>query len=54
MGLCMTDEFETLTEEIREISVPALSVVVDWNDLMGDKGEEEAYRIVGKLKDLLT
>ena len=48
-----SDEFETITE-MKEISCPSLSVVVDWNELMSDKGEEEAYRIVGKLKDLLT
>ena len=49
----MKDEFETLTE-VREFSCPTLSVVVDWNELMSDYSEEEAYRIVGKLKDLLT
>lgn len=36
-----------------EMSCGALSVVVDFNDLLADRGDE-AYEIVAKLKDLLA
>lgn len=41
-------------EEARELSVPALSVNVDFNDLLDRHDEVEAYRIVTALKDLLA
>jgi hypothetical protein len=46
------DAIQELTE-VREIGCGALSVVVDFNDLLTDKGDE-AYEIVAKLKDLLA
>lgn len=45
-------QFETLTE-LRDVTCGALSVVVDFNELLADK-QEEAYEIVAKLKDLLA
>ena len=45
-------QFETLPE-IREFGMSSLSVVVDWMDLVESKGEEAAFEVVGKLKDLL-
>jgi len=47
------DEFETLTE-VREVTCGSLSVVVDYNELLADKGEKETYRLIAELKDLLT
>lgn len=49
-----TDEPFELLSEIREVTCGALSVVVDFNDLLTDHGEERAYELIGKLKDLLT
>lgn len=46
-------EYETL-HELREVSCGALSVVVDFCELMNELGEKEAFVIVGKLKDLLA
>jgi hypothetical protein len=45
--------YTELTAELREVSCGALSVVVDFNDLLSDRGDE-AYEIVAKLKDLLA
>lgn len=36
-----------------EVGMSALSVVVDFNELLADKGEAEAFELIGKLKDLL-
>ena len=46
-------QFETLTE-LREVSCGALSVVVDFCELMNEQGEEQAMELIGKLKDLLA
>ena len=41
-------------EQLREVSVGSLSVVVDFNDLLGDLGEEETFALLSKLKELLA
>ena len=41
-------------EQLREVSVGSLSVVVDFNDLLQDLGEEETFALIGKLKELLA
>ena len=46
-----SNKFEQLSE-IRDVTCGALSVVVDFNDLLADKGDD-AYEIVAKLRDLL-
>jgi hypothetical protein len=46
-----SDPFEILKET--EIRMPVLSVVVDYLDLVEAVGEEEAFVVLGKLKDLL-
>lgn len=50
--------FETQLEEIRMVeesfmATPALSVMVDFNDLYADH-EDKAFDLIGKLKDLLA
>jgi len=47
------DDFVELQSSLGEVSCGALSVVVDFNELLSDKGEEEAFRLIGTLKDLL-
>ena len=50
----MSEELEFAElHEMREVTCGSLSVVVDFNDLLADKGDE-AYEIVAKLKDLLS
>ena len=44
---------EEIVEE-RTISLPSLNVNVDFNDLMDSKGVQEAFKIIGELKDLLS
>ena len=46
------DDFIGLSE-VREMSCGALSIFVDFNSLLDDKGDE-AYEIIAKLKDLLA
>ena len=48
-----SDEFEILREEITEMRMGSLNVHVDYLDLVESVGEEEAYIVLGKLKDLL-
>ena len=45
---------ELLHEAITEMSMPTLSVHVDFNDLYASEGETGAFEILGKLKDLLS
>lgn len=48
------EPFATLNvSEIEQISMPALSVNVDFNDLATEHGLSNAYVIVSALKDLL-
>lgn len=47
------DKWETLREEISEVRMGSLNVHVDYLDLVESVGEEEAYIVLGKLKDLL-
>lgn len=47
------DEYQTFSE-LKEVSVGSLSVIVDFNELLDDKGEEHTFVLLGKLKDLLT
>jgi hypothetical protein len=52
----MNDDLEplALVEELTtEMSMPSLSVNVDFNDLLQSLGEAETFEIIGKLKDLL-
>lgn len=46
-------EFQELIAEASTISMPALTVSVDFNDLLMVHGEREAFRMIGQLKDLL-
>jgi hypothetical protein len=46
-------EFHELIAEQSSISMPALTVSVDFIELLDRVGESEAYRMVGQLKDLL-
>lgn len=47
------EAFAALIEEREQVAVPALSVAVDFNDLLDSAGEQEAFRLLGALKDLL-
>jgi hypothetical protein len=38
----------------RTVTLPMLSINVDFNDLMEEKGITEAFEIIGQLKDLLA
>jgi hypothetical protein len=38
----------------RTVTLPMLSINVDFNDLMEEKGIQEAFKIIGELKDLLS
>jgi hypothetical protein len=52
----LEDEDEDLTqmfEDLKELRPPTLSVHVDFLELMEKYGEEEAFIMLGKLKDLL-
>lgn len=40
-------------KEIEQVSIPALNVSVDFNLLLDDHGEQTAFELLGKLKDLL-
>lgn len=40
-------------EETREIKCGALSVVVDWIELLDRMDEPQAFEMIGRLKDLL-
>ena len=40
-------------KEIESVSVPSLTVSVDFNLLLSDEGEPRAFDLIGKLKDLL-
>jgi len=42
-----------MVEEMTEMSMPSLSVHVDFNDLYADH-EDKAFDLIGKLKDLLA
>ncbi len=48
------DGMELLSTEINDVSMPMLSVVVDFNDLLDRTGDARAYEIVAALKDLLS
>ena len=41
-------------ELISEMSMPTLTVHVDFNDLYASEGETATFEILGKLKDLLA
>lgn len=45
---------ELLSTELREITTGSLFVNVDFNELLSTRSEEEAFELIGKLKDLLT
>jgi hypothetical protein len=53
----VSDDFEFITGELAEVesvSVPALSVVVDFNDLLERFDEADTFRLITNLKDLLS
>jgi hypothetical protein len=52
----MNDDLEPLLlseELVSEMSMPSLSVNVDFNDLLQSVDEAKAFELIGKLKDLL-
>lgn len=49
----LTGTFATLSE-VKQIQPGSLYVNVDFNDLLATMTEEQAFEIVGKLKDLLA
>jgi len=51
------DEDELSLDDIvmeKTLSLPMLSINVDFNDLMEEKGLQETFNIIGQLKDLLS
>ena len=50
----MTAETVYELSEMAEMTSPSLSVMVDFNDLLSDYGQHEAFELIGKLKDLLA
>jgi hypothetical protein len=49
------DAFPMMAEALHApVPFPALSVTVDFNDLLQSIGETDAFRILGALKDLLA
>ena len=52
MSADATNELPQFTE-LHEVTCGTLSVVVDFCELLHDHGDD-AYAIIGKLKDLLT
>ena len=48
----LIETFETLTE-VKQFTPSSLMVNVDFNDLLVNNSVEEAFELIGKLKDLL-
>jgi hypothetical protein len=48
------DEPVMLSTELKELSVGSLYVNVDFNELLSNRSEQEAFELIGKLKDLLA
>ena len=45
---------ELLSTELSAIAQSSLYVNVDFNELLSTRTDEEAFELIGKLKDLLT
>lgn len=53
-ALNRSDELFTAISNVSPVAMPSLVVNLDFNELLRDTGESEAFRIVGMLKDLLA